>query len=121
MRTLATSCIALVAIAAAACTEKPATVTVTTLSIGDAQCPFGGAAIQGGSEVTSVCNGAPGGPVGPAGPMGAMGMPGLMGTAGAMGTPGTMGTAGTMGAAGLGVGPGWLNVRNAPWGRRAME
>lgn len=88
----------------------PAGVSVvgTSLNVGDADCPTGGARFVTGTTVTFACNGAQGvqgtqgiqGPPGPTGSPGAPGQQGPQGVAGAAGAPGLPGPQGPQGVAG---------------------
>lgn len=80
-----------------------ASLTVATLSVGDASCPAGGAELQqvdGGTSV--VCNGLPGaqGPQGATGATGQAGPQGQPGAAGPQGDQGVPGPAGPQGVPG---------------------
>jgi hypothetical protein len=80
-----------------------ASVTMTTLSVGDAACPQGGVKLTVGATSTNVCNGAAGatGPQGPTGAQGATGTQGGQGPAGTQGPQGMQGPQGPQGAQGL--------------------
>jgi len=89
-------------------------VVATVLSIGDAQCPFGGTKFQTGASITLACNGAPGAPAKHFSAEGDVPGPGSLTLVHNLGTPDVNATAWVRDAAGIwkkaGVSPAAIQI-----------